>query len=81
MRRKILLGVLAIVVVLAGIAVWRIGPRNVIGMLLYDQRREGSLKVGDPAPDVTLRSLDDRDVRLLEHLGARPLVVIFGSYT
>lgn len=81
MWRKILLGVLAIVVLLAGVAVWQIGPRNVLGMLMYDQRREGTLKVGDKAPDVTLRSLEDQDVRLLDRLGARPLVVIFGSYT
>lgn len=81
MWRRILLVVLAVVVVLAGVAVWQIGPRNVLGMLMYDQRREGSLKVGDKAPDVTLRALDGQDVRLLEHLGGRPLVVIFGSYT
>ncbi len=81
MWRKILLGVVVIVVLLAGLAVWQIGPRNVLGMLMYDQRREGSLKVGDKAPDVTLRTLDDQDVRLLDHLGSRPLVVIFGSYT
>jgi len=81
MWRRIIWTVGAIIVLLAGLAVWQIGPRNLLGMLMYDQRREGTLKVGDRAPDVTLRALDDRDVRLLERLGSRPLVVIFGSYT
>ena len=60
--RRILLVVLAVVVVLAGLAVWQIGPRNVLGMLMYDQRREGSLMVGDKAPDVTLGTLDEPDL-------------------
>ena len=59
-----------------------IGPRDLIGILRYDQRREGSLKVGDRAPDVLLASLDGAaKVRLLDRFSGRPLVIVFGSFT
>jgi hypothetical protein len=58
------------------------GPRNLIGMLRYDQRQEGSLRVGDHAPDVVLLELDGTTpVRLAERLGGQPTVLIFGSFT
>jgi hypothetical protein len=80
--KKLLLGVLAVIVLLVSAVVWRIGPRNVFGMLRYDQRREGNLAVGHAAPDVSLYSLDGRTrVRLADEIGAKPLVIIFGSYT
>ena len=80
--RKLLLGVLAVIVLLVAAFVWRIGPRNVFGMLRYDQRREGDLAVGHAAPDVSLYSLDGRTrVRLADEIGAKPLVIVFGSYT
>jgi hypothetical protein len=80
--KKILLIAVLLLAAVAGVIAWKIGPRNVIGMLRYDQRKEGSLKVGDRAPDVALVSLDGRTpVRLSEHVGARPLILVFGSYT
>jgi hypothetical protein len=58
------------------------GPRNLIGMLRYDQREEGTLKVGDKAPDVTLISLDGTTpVRLASEIGGKPTVLVFGSFT
>ena len=84
MKKRIVLAgvVLGLVVIAAGgWMVYRIGPRNVIGMLRYDQREEGTLKVGDPAPDVVLAALDGGKVRLRDRLGAKPVVLIFGSYT
>jgi hypothetical protein len=78
----VLLGFALLVVVLAGTVVWKIGPRNLIGMARYDQRREGDLKVGDAAPDVTLVALDGKTpVALRDLVGEKPLVLIFGSYT
>jgi hypothetical protein len=66
----------------AGITFMVGGPRNLLGMLRYDQREEGSLRVGDPAPDVALLELDGATpVRLSERLGGRPTVLIFGSFT
>jgi hypothetical protein len=80
--KKILLIAVLLLAAAAGVIVWKIGPRNVIGMLRYDQRKEGSLKVGDRAPDVSLVSLDGRTpVRLSEHVGVKPLILVFGSYT
>ena len=59
-----------------------VGPRNVIGMLRYDKREQGRLKVGDAAPDVALVALDGATpVRISEKIGSRPLVLVFGSYT
>ena len=60
----------------------KIGPLNVWGMIRYDQRREGTLQVGDLAPDVVLTALDGvTPVHLRHRIGQRPLVLIFGSYT
>jgi len=57
--KKLLLGLGAAVALLAIVAVWKIGPRNVYGLARYGtQRREGDLKVGQLAPDVSLVSLD-----------------------
>ena len=82
MLKKFLLGLCALVLLaLVGVA-WVIGPRNIIGMLRYDQRREGDLKVGDPAPDVLLAKPDGSgDAHLSELIGGKPLVIVFGSFT
>ncbi|HEV8610068.1 MAG TPA: hypothetical protein VGS98_08380 [Thermoanaerobaculia bacterium] len=81
--KKVLLGLLAAVGLVAIFAVWKIGPRNVYGLARYGtQRREGDLQVGELAPDVSLVSLDGKSrVRLADSTGGKPLVLIFGSYT
>ncbi len=44
--------------------------------------REGKLKVGDPAHDFTLASLDGKQqATLSDFRGERPVALIFGSYT
>jgi hypothetical protein len=53
-------------------------------LLLYagERPREGGLKVGDAAPDFTLKSPDDKKkVTLSEFSGKKPVVLVFGSYT
>jgi uncharacterized membrane protein YedE/YeeE len=60
------------------------GPRDVYGFLRYalPQWHRGDLRVGDPAPDVRLISLDGQSTfSLHDHIGSRPLVLVFGSYT
>jgi len=80
--KKILLIAVVLLAALAGLVAWKIGPRNVIGMIRYDQRKEGSLKPGIRAPDVELVSLDGKTpVRLAERIGGKPLILVFGSYT
>jgi hypothetical protein len=49
---------------------------------LWMNARAGSLQVGDSAPDFDLETLDKKSrVRLSSHLGVKPVVLIFGSYT
>ena len=79
--RRILLAALLLVLAAGGVLAWQIGPRNIIGMLLYYQRREGRLRVGDAAPDVALEKLEGGDAHLSDFIGGRPLVLIFGSFT
>jgi hypothetical protein len=79
--KKILLLLGLAVLAAAGFFVVRIGPRNLVGLLRYDQRHEGRLRVGDTAPDVTLTALDGSRRRLLAASAGRPLVLVFGSYT
>ena len=82
MLKKTLLTLALLILAAVAYAAYSIGPRNIIGMLRYDQRREGDLKVGDKAPDVVLKALDGvTDVRLLDTMRGKPLVLIFGSYT
>ena len=49
---------------------------------LWKWARAGALKPGDAAPQFTLATLDRKSrVSLAEHRGARPVVLVFGSYT
>jgi len=82
MLKKVLWAAGALIVVAAGFVVMQIGPRNVIGKLRYDTRREGELRVGDRAPDVQLLALDGKTRQsMLSGDPTRPTVLIFGSFT
>ena len=82
MWKKVLLAIAAFVVAGAGVMVAKIGPRNVIGMIRYDQRRDGDLKVGNRAPDAMLASLDGKSqTPLFDRSANKPTVLIFGSFT
>ena len=49
---------------------------------LWNQAREGTLQVGDPAPDFTLAKLDKNGTVQLSDVNKRqPVVMVFGSYT
>jgi hypothetical protein len=81
--KRILLGLGVLVLfAIAGMTYMIGGPRNLIGMLRYDQRQEGTLRVGDRAPDVSLVSLDGTTpVSLASQIGGKPTVLVFGSFT
>lgn len=82
MFKTILIVLVVLAVAVGATVVFMIGPRNIIGMLRYDQRREGPLKVGEKAPDIAMVALDGvSPVHLKDHMGEKPLVIIFGSYT
>ena len=53
------------------------------GFLRYGlpRMRLGDLEEGDPAIEIALVTLDGRRTDLGSHLGDRPLVLIFGSFT
>ena len=43
---------------------------------------EGKLRVGDPAPDFELRyKKSEESIQLSSFRGAKPVALIFGSYT
>jgi hypothetical protein len=49
---------------------------------LWTSARAGTLKVGDPAPDFELATVDhSRAVKLSTEYREKPVVLIFGSYT
>ena len=78
----IVLGVF--VLVFAGLCFMAGSPRDVYGMVRYafPHMHRGKLHPGDDAPDVRLLALDGSSYfHLRERTGARPLVLIFGSYT
>ena len=59
-------------------------PRDVYGMVRYalPHMHRGNLNPGDDAPDARLVALDGTSrFHIRERTGARPLVIIFGSYT
>jgi hypothetical protein len=88
MRRALKWTAIVLVAVLAvafGVGCYFMGgPRDLYGFLRYalPQWHSGNLRVGDPAPDAMLYSLDGHSTfRLRDHIGRRPLVLILGSYT
>lgn len=81
-RRLLLAVAILAVAALAGFTYMVGGLRNLIGMLRYDQRDEGRLRVGDPAPDIVLTALDGTARSpLLADRGDKALVLVFGSFT
>jgi hypothetical protein len=59
-------------------------PKNVYGLVRYalPNMHRGDLRVGDRARDAKLYALDGvTNFHLRERIGAKPLVLIFGSYT
>jgi len=58
--------------------VWGVLP----GPKLWLWARQGTLRVGDRAPDFTLSTHDHKEhVTLSSFRGQRPVVLVFGSYT
>lgn len=83
MRKKILIALGGLLLVLVVVAIVLDVPRFVIGLAMYGgQVREGTLKVGDPAPSFILHEVSGEATRQLdEWVGEQPLVLIFGSFT
>ena len=74
---KLVIGFIALSV-LAG------GPKDAVYMVRYalPHMHRGNLKVGDTAPDARVFALNGADTfHIRERTGAKPLVVVFGSFT
>jgi hypothetical protein len=88
-RRRTLTVLLIVVLVLSSGAFGALcymmgGPRGAYGFLRFGvwQMHRAKLNVGDRAPDFEAVALDGTSyVQLSQHVGQRPLVLVFGSYT
>jgi hypothetical protein len=84
-KKALALGFGVVLVAALGGVLGFIGPSNVIGMIRYDQREEGALRIGDQAPDIALfqPSSDEQasKTKISAYIGDKPLVLIFGSFT
>ena len=79
-------GVLAVLLLAAFGALWYMAgsPKDAYGMVrcALPHMHRGTLKVGSDAPDVRIVTLDgSARFHLRERIGARPLVLVFGSFT
>ncbi len=82
MWKKVLLGTLLLILTVATVAFFWIGPGFVIGILTYGQQaHDGPLQPGDPAPIVTVVDIDGNPRELSEWIGPKPVVLVFGSFT
>ena len=73
-----------LVIAFAGLSFMAGSPKDVYGMVRYafPHMHRGKLRLGDDAPDVKLLALDGANhFHLRERTGAKPLIVVFGSYT
>jgi hypothetical protein len=75
---------LLLVAAFVGLSFLAGSPRDVYGMLRYalPHMHRGTLQVGSDAPDARLVGLDGAShFHIRERTGARPLVLVFGSFT
>lgn len=82
--RKWIGALLAVLLVLAvgGFGYMEAAKRAWIRINEYDIRSEGTLQVGDLAPDIELLTTIEGETRRISDLYAdKPLVLTFGSYT
>lgn len=72
------------IVAFIGLSLMAGSPKDAYGMVRYalPHMHRGKLKVGDDAPDARLVALNGSDhFHLRERTGAKPLVLVFGSFT
>jgi hypothetical protein len=87
MQKKSVRIAVIVVVALAVVGLGYLGrreamKRNWIKINEYDIRSEGTLQVGDLAPDLELETADGNGAhKLSDFYRERPVVLAFGSYT
>jgi hypothetical protein len=79
------MALVAILAIAFGLGCYFMGsPHDLYGFLRYalPQWHNGNLRVGDPAPNAPLYSLDGHSTfQIRDRIGQRPLILILGSYT
>ena len=73
-----------LVIAFVALSVMAGGPKDALYMVRYalPHMHRGNLKIGDSAPDARIYALDGTETfHIRERTGAKPLVVIFGSFT
>jgi hypothetical protein len=73
-----------LVIAFVALSVMAGGPKDALYMVRYalPHMHRGNLKVGDSAPDARIYALDGAETfHIRERTGAKPLVIIFGSFT
>jgi hypothetical protein len=73
-----------LIVAFIGLSLMAGSPKDAYGMVRYalPHMHRGKLKVGDDAPDARLVALNGSDrFHIRERTGAKPLVLVFGSFT
>lgn len=83
LKRSLVVVLLLVVVAAAGLfGYMQAMKRAWIRYGEYDIRSEGSLSLGDLAPDLELERLDGAGrTRFSEGWAVHPLILVFGSYT
>ncbi len=72
------------IIAFIGLSLMAGSPKDAYGMVRYalPHMHRGKLKVGDDAPDARLVALNGSDrFHIRERTGAKPLVLVFGSFT
>jgi hypothetical protein len=73
-----------LVIAFIALSVMAGGPKDALYMVRYalPHMHRGNLKVGDTAPDARVYALDGTETfHIRERTGAKPLVMVFGSFT
>ena len=73
-----------LVIAFVALSVMAGGPKDALYMVRYalPHMHRGNLKVGDSAPDARIYALDGaKTFHIRERTAAKPLVIIFGSFT
>jgi hypothetical protein len=65
----------------SGLAYRKLVEHGFVRYNKWDRRVRGTLRAGDPAPDVELTRYDGSSVRLSTLWKAKPVVLVFGSCT
>jgi hypothetical protein len=82
-RKTILMAAGTLIAIgVAGYGAWMLAVRQAwIRYNKYDRREEGTIRVGDYAPNLALAGYDGATVRLGSLWKEKPLVLVFGSCT